>query len=532
MTAALAPVTACGRALETHAPVPPRLPVDALRPYVGILGVLLGSLLATLGTRVTTFGLADLRGELHAGFDEGAWITTSFGLGQMVIGVACPYLGAIFGVRRVLVIGIGLFFTASLLAPFSPNLPAYLAMQAMAGLGSGTFIPLTISFIVRSLPSRLVVYGLAVYAMNSEFSQNVGAALEGWYAENWSVAWINWQYCVALPAMLFCVWIGIPREPINTGLLQKLDWPGVVYAAIGFGLLYAGLDQGNRLDWTRNGLVNGLLIAGSLVTAAFAIRELLVAKTPFLNLRLLLRGNLLLLMMLLAGFRFIILSTAYVIPTYLQVVQNFRELQVGPVLLAIALPQFALVLPLGALLKRVDGRWVLGIGALLIATACFQATLLTSQWATNDFLPSQVMQAVGQCFALTALVVLITRSINPADALTIGTLLQTSRLFGGEIGTAFMQTFVRVREQIHSNLLGLHVDPLAPDTIDRLQLYGRALGARTGDTSLATAQATKLLGNAVTQQASILAYIDGFQAAAFGACICILLTALLRPSKA
>ena len=34
-------------------------------------------------------------------------------------------------------------------------------------------------------------------------------------------------------------------------------------------------------------------------------------------------------------------------------------------------------------------------------------------------------------------------------------------LFGGEIGTAFMQTFVRKREQIHSNLLGLHIDPLA-----------------------------------------------------------------------
>ena len=46
-------------------------------------------------------------------------------------------------------------------------------------------------------------------------------------------------------------------------------------------------------------------------------------------------------MLLLAGFRFIILSTAYIIPTYLQAVQNFRELQVGAVLLWIALPQLA-----------------------------------------------------------------------------------------------------------------------------------------------------------------------------------------------
>ena len=48
-------------------------------------------------------------------------------------------------------------------------------------------------------------------------------------------------------------------------------------------------------------------------------------------------------MLLLAGFRFIILSTAYIIPTYLQTVQNFRELQVGVVLLWIALPQLVIV---------------------------------------------------------------------------------------------------------------------------------------------------------------------------------------------
>ena len=93
-----------------------RLSADSLRPYIGILGVLIGSLLSTVGSRITTFGLADLRGGLHFGFDEGAWMTTSFGVGQMLIGVACPYLGAIFSVRRILLYGMALLFIASLLA--------------------------------------------------------------------------------------------------------------------------------------------------------------------------------------------------------------------------------------------------------------------------------------------------------------------------------------------------------------------------------------------------------------------------------
>ncbi len=525
MSLHLAPVTSAGCA--SQATPPPRLSIDDLRPYVGMLGVLLGSIMGTLGSRVTTFGLADLRGGLSVGYDEGAWITTSFGIGQMLMGVAAPYLGVVFGARRVLLLGILLFFLCSLLGPLSPNLNAFLVMHFLAGVSSGTFIPLTISFILRNLPARLVIYGVALYAMNSELSQNVAASLEGWYSDHWSWHWIDWQYCLALPLMFVCIWYGVPRENTNVALLRNLDWPGLVYAGIGFGLLYAGLDQGNRLDWTGSGLVNGLLLSGGLMTLLFVGREF-VANQPFLNLRLLVRGNLPYLMLLLAGFRFIILSTAYIIPNYLQTVQNFRELQVGSVLLWIALPQLLIVYPLAELLRRIDARWVLALGTLIIGVACILASDLTSQWATEDFLPSQVMQALGQSFALTGLIVLIVRSVNPADALTIGSLLQITRLFGGEIGTAFMQTFVRVREQVHSNLTGLHIDSIAGATSDRLAAYQGAVGAHTADLGTAKAQAAKLLGTAVAQQASVLSYIDGFLAAAVGAFVCLILVAAMR----
>jgi MFS transporter, DHA2 family, multidrug resistance protein len=420
-----------------------------------------------------------------------------------------------------------MMFMAALLGPLSPNLHAFMAMQVLGGLGSGTFIPLTISFIIRSLPASLVIYGTSLYAMNSELSQNVAASLEGWYTDNWSWAWIDWQYCLMLPLMAVCISFGVPRETINTGLMRDLDWPGIFYAMIGLGLLYAGLDQGNRLGWSNSGLVIGLLLAGGLVTLAFVSRELWTPR-PFLNLGRLLRGNLLLLLLLLAGFRFIIQSTAYIIPTYLQVVQNFRELQVGSVLLWIALPQLVLALPLANLLRHMDGRWILALGSALIGVACWMGTDLTSQWATVDFLPSQILQAIGQSFALTALLALNVRTINPADALAIGCLLQISRQFGGEIGTSFMQTFVRVREQIHSNLVGLHVDGTAGLTIDRLSAYTNAVNAHTADLGQATSSAAKLLGGTVAQQASVLAYIDGFEASAAGAFLCLLLVALMR----
>jgi DHA2 family multidrug resistance protein len=522
------PVTCVGVALHPTAHAHPILTADTIRPYIGLVGVMLGAMMSTLGSRVTTFGLADLRGGIHVGFDEGAWITTFFGVGQMLVGVCSPYLGAVFGARRVLLLGIALFFMTSLLGPLSPNLTAFLAMQFIGGIGSGTFIPLTISFVLRNLPARLVVYGIAIYAMNTEMSLNISASLEGWYSDHWSWRWIDWQYCLALPLMFGCIWYGVPREGTNVALVKNLDWPGVVYSGVGFGLLYAGLDQGNRLDWNNNGLVNGLLLAGGLLTLLFIVRELVDTGRPFINLRLLMQGNVPFLFLLIAGFRFIILSTAYIIPNYLQTVQNYRELQVGAVLLWIALPQLLIVVPLGWLMRRVDGRPILAFGTTLIGIACIMASDLTSQWATYDFLPSQILQAIGQSFALTALIVMVVRSVNLADALTVGALLQMSRLFGGEIGTAFMQTFVRIREQIHSNLVGLHIDSFAISTADRLAAYRAALSAHTTDLGVATAQAAKLLATTVAQQAAVLSYIDGFLAAAGGAFVCLVLTALIR----
>ena len=358
----LAPVTSAGVALHAIRRFASAADGGLAAPYVGMLGVLLGSIMGTLGSRVTSFGLADLRGGLSAGFDEGAWITTSYGIGQMLVGVASPYLGAMFGVRRVLLLGILLFFITSLLAPLSPNLNAFLVMQFLGGVGSGTFIPLTISFILRSLPARLVIFAIALYAMNSELSQNIAASLEGWYSDHWSWRWINWQYCAMLPVMFACVWYGIPRESSEHGAAarSRLARRHLCRDRIQSALCGARPGQPARLERQRPG--QRLAAGRRHHDLAFVARELVVSRRPFLNLRLLVRENLPYLLLLLAGYRFIILSTAYIIPTYLQTVQNFRELQVGAVLLWIALPQFIIVYPLSALLRQVDGRWVLAFG--------------------------------------------------------------------------------------------------------------------------------------------------------------------------
>jgi DHA2 family multidrug resistance protein len=105
---------------------------------------------------------------------------------------------------------------------------------------------------------------------------------------------------------------------------------------------------------------------------------------------------------------------------------------------------------------------MLVLGFATIALGSWMDTGLTHDWAGGDFLPSQCVEAVGLAFAITALVTYAISNITPPQAAAIATTIQIARLLGAEIGSAVIQTFVRVREQTYSNLIGLHVLSGAP----------------------------------------------------------------------
>ena len=502
----------------------------ATRPWVGILAVLCGAFIATLTGRLSTFGLADIRGAMHAGFDEGAWITTAQTCAQMLIGPPAVWLGMTFGPRRILVVSALAFAVISALLPLSPNLAVLIGFQALSGLASGTFIPLTLAFVVRNLQPRYWAYGIAAYALNLELSLNIGATLEGFYVEHLSWHWIFWQSVPLAALMAWCVHRGIPKEPVNRLLARTGDWFGMVTFSVGLAMTFAALDQGNRLDWLGSGLIMGLLAGGGLLVAAFLMHERL-APTPWINLSFLVRGPIPLLMLLISLLRFAILSTAVLLPQFFSSVQGYRSLETGPALLALAVPQFVIAPCAGLLLRRVDARLVMATGFAVVGLACWLvSTELTRDWVTADFLPSQAMQAVGQSLAMTAVVFFSMLHLRPSDAMVFGVLLQTARLLGGELGAAAISTFLRVREQVASNLIGLHVQSGALLTTERLQGYAAAVQAQSPGPSGASARAVGLLAQAVRSQAAVQSYIDGFALVALVVAGGLILVTLLSPA--
>jgi MFS transporter, DHA2 family, multidrug resistance protein len=515
-----------------NAPVPtdrsgasaPTLPTPPTAiPWLGLLAVLMGTFISTLNGRLSTFGLADIRGAVGAGFDEGAWITTAQTAAQMFVTLAAVWMGAAYGPRRVLIGASISFAVISLLTPYSATLPMLLTMQFLGGLASGFFIPLTLPFILLNMPPKYWAFGIAVYALNLELSLNISASLEGWYVEHHSWHWIFWQNVPLALIMSLCLHRGIASKPIVTR--PPPDVFALLAGGAGLALVYAALDQGNRLDWLNSGLIWGLLCAGILLNVAFLVHESYIAR-PLLNLKVVFSIPIVTQVLLIAFLRLTITATAYLIPLFLGSVRGYRALEVGDTLLWIAGPQL-IFCPLAALmLRRSDARLVSAIGFIFISVACLMVAYgLTPIWGSYQFLPSQLLQAIGQSFALSGVIFFGILHLKPADALTFGAMLQTARLMGGEIGSAFVTTLARVREQVASNLIGLHVQVGDPHVIERLRAYGAAT-TRVIDPVGAVSRGQQVLGNVVRAAATTQAVLDSFVAVGLLTAVALLMVVL------
>src|SRR3984885_7377011 len=178
------------------------------RHLVGIIGVLIGAHLVTLTGRMLSLGLADLKGHLGISYDDGAWLDSAYNAAIMFIGPFSVYLGGLLGPRRVLLIAAAVFTVTCAFLPFIHSYSLLLAALIVAGLTSGTFYPLTLTFALRITPLRFLPFTMAFYATFIDGAVNVAPTLYGWYREHLSWQWMFWNSAVITPVMMICIYFG------------------------------------------------------------------------------------------------------------------------------------------------------------------------------------------------------------------------------------------------------------------------------------------------------------------------------------
>ncbi len=118
--------------------------------------------------------------------------------------------------------------------------------------------------------------------------------------------------------------------------------------------------------------------------------------------------------------------------------------------------------------------------------------------------------------------------ITPADAPTIAAVIQTARTLGNEAGNALVQTFVRVREQVYSNLIGLHFVIGSHRAEHAVAQFSAPFAARPVGGDDPTLQSYAPIGSFIRREADVLAYNDEFWLIAWVLTVGIALMLFLR----
>ena len=438
-------------ALPTAAAAPPAF---GPRIVIGLVGVLLAVLVSGLNEMVTKVALADIRGAMAIGYDEGTWVVACYAATSVAAMAFAPWCSVTFSLRRFTLWAISLFTLLGALCPFAPDYESLLVMRTLQGLAGGALPPMLMTVALRFLPPGVKLYGLAGYALTATFGPGLGTPLAGLWTEYLGWQWTFWQIIVPCLIAMAAVAYGLPQDPPRLERLKQFNWRGLLLGFPAICMLVIGILQGNRLDWFESSLICTLLGGGLVLLVLFLVNEW-SQPVPFFKLQMLGIRNLAFALMTLAGVLVVLLAVIIIPSSYLAQVQGYRPVQTAPVMLLMALPQL-LALPLVAALcnlRWVDCRWVLGLGLGLLALSCLGGSQLTSAWIRDDFYVLQLLQIFGQPMAVLPLLMLSTGSISPLEGPFASAWFNTVKGLAAVIATGVLDALTTARLHFHSTML-------------------------------------------------------------------------------
>jgi DHA2 family multidrug resistance protein len=503
------------------------------RPVLGILGVLTAGSISVLAGQLLSVGLPDVRAGMRLGVDEASWIPTAYNMALVFMGILSVHLGAIFGQRKILLFASIVSATAFLFAPFAPNRAALILLLIVAGLGVGTFYPLILGFLLRALPLPFAAFGLAIYVIDVLVPSYMGQWLTGIISSYLSWRWVFWVPALVVPFVFLFVYLGIPRADANYGG-EKPTFAGFFYAAWGFALFYGAIDQGERLDWFESGTFIGLLLASFVTLGASAVRRLWMPN-PLVRLKFLWDRNLIILAIVLLTFRFSLLTTNLLIPTFLSGIADYRPLQTGQVLWWGLVPQIVVAPFVVILLLKIDLRLLISVGFALAAAACLMFAKINPQWSDVDFFNPLILQTVGQPFVVVGLVASILILVvskgalkKPWEVATLSSFFQTVRLIGAGITSALLRHFITVQNKFHAMVLTDNLQSGDWRTTEQFKSFANHAASLGGTLEEMTAQTSRLGSVFIREQVLTLTIADGFRFVGEAMVICMVLIALMR----
>jgi DHA2 family multidrug resistance protein len=339
-----------------------------------------GVFMVILDSTVVNIAFPTLRREFGASLADAQWVLSVY---VLALGVTTPvsgYLADRFGIKRVYLLGIGIFAFGSLLCGFSPSLGLLVVARALQGFGGGIALPLGPAQLYRAFPPKEQGTALGIFGIALVAAPALGPILGGWLVD------LNiWRaiFFVNVPIGILGVFLGsrflldyrIEKRPL-------FDPLGLVTAVVGFGSVLYAATIAEASGWTGTATLSWFSL-GLTALALHVYVELKVAKEPMMNLRLL--TNPTFLNASLVGYiaTVALFGAEFLMPVYLQAFRGRTALDTGFILLAVAATS-AFATPLaGRLFDKIGPRAIMFVGFAILCINTWQLSKIEGSTSIN-----------------------------------------------------------------------------------------------------------------------------------------------------
>jgi EmrB/QacA subfamily drug resistance transporter len=500
------------------------------RKYAIAITAALGLIPVVLDTTIVNIALVPISNALHADLNTAQWIFTAYLLANAVTLAAGGYLGNLFGVKRLFLVGIAVFTLSSMLCGLANSIGLLIALRVLQGMGGGLLLPLGQAIAFDQFAPEERARASGIVGVPILLAPIFGPIVGGLMLDN-----LGWGsiFFINVPIGILVVLLGLrvlPADKARTGERARFDWLGLALLAVGVSAILYGVklvtqtDPSTATALNPRGDVYGwgywpvwvCLGAGLVLLAAFALYSLFVSKDPVLNLRLYRNRDFSTANLVNMAVAVITFGTILLVPVFLEQIRlphlSAYETAITQLPLGIA----SLVgLVLGSRLYNIVGAKPLAIaGVTMGGIAAWQLSDLTPTSGGPEMWPWLALIGLG--LALTGLplqTLALQRLTGPA--LPKATSLYTSsRLIMASVGAAALTTLFVQQTTYHAQALAATA------------LSGLPAGATPNLSDPAVQRAAQLL----VAQAGTMGLNDVFVYLAAGSLL-VLLLALALPGR-
>ncbi len=413
-------------------------PVGDRARWLALVGLCAGMLMIILDQTIVNVALPSIQRDLHFSQANLAWVVNAYLIAFGGLLLLAGRLGDLVGRKRVFMVGLAIFTTASLICGLSGSQEVLVAARFVQGVGGALTSSVILGMIVTMFPGADErARAIGIYSFVAAAGASIGLLAGGVLTQ--AINW-HWIFFVNVPIAIVTATLvmRLLERDEGIGLHHGADVPGAVMVTGALMLGVYAIVEASRYHWGSAHTL-GFGAAAVLLLGAFVARQA-TARQPLMALRILRSPNVaaanVIQVLMVAG----LFGMFFLGALYLQQVLHYDAVEVGLAFLPVAVTIGLFSVRFSALLTARFGARTTLTGGLLLITA---GLLLFSRAPVGagyvlDLLPVMLLLGIGAGICFPTLMLLAMSGATPEDSGLASGLVNTTQQVGGALGLAVL----------------------------------------------------------------------------------------------